>query len=93
MFKVYLYRATVSVTFPTSHDAWPIAFYLVPTDQALELTLISSYYPDLEHIFMVPKVFEPLKFYCNTKTMLIKILIGLESGYSSLNSTGHFFCR
>ena len=26
--------------------------------------LISSSYPCLEHIFMVPKVFEPLKFYC-----------------------------
>ena len=33
-------------------------------DLALELTLISSNYPCLEHIFMVPKVFETLKFYC-----------------------------
>ena len=33
-------------------------------DLALGLTLISSNYPCLEHIFMVPKVFEPLKFYC-----------------------------
>ena len=28
------------------------------------IRLISSNYPCLEHIFMVPKVFEPLKFYC-----------------------------
>ena len=32
-------------------------------DMALWLTLISSNYPCLEYIFMVPKVFEPLKFY------------------------------
>ena len=39
----------------------------IPTllpDLALLLTHISSNYPRLEHIFMVPKVFEPLKFYC-----------------------------
>ena len=34
------------------------------SDLALWLTLISSNYPYLEHIFMVPKVFEPLNFYC-----------------------------
>ena len=38
----------------------------MPSDLALKLTLISSNYPCLEHIFMVPKVFEPLKFYCIT---------------------------
>ena len=27
-------------------------------------TLISSNYPCLEHIFMVPNVFESFKFYC-----------------------------
>ena len=37
---------------------------IFPPDLALELTLIGSNYPCLEHIFMVPKVFEPLKFYC-----------------------------
>ena len=31
---------------------------------ALSSTLIGSNYPCLEHIFMVPKVFEPLKFDC-----------------------------
>ena len=33
-------------------------------DLALLSTLIGSNYPCLELIFMVPKVFEPLKFYC-----------------------------
>ena len=33
-------------------------------DLALRLALISSNYPCLKHIFMVPKVFEPLQFYC-----------------------------
>ena len=28
------------------------------------IKIISLNYPCLEHIFMVPKVFEPLKFYC-----------------------------
>ena len=37
---------------------------IMPPDLALELTLISSNYPCFEHILMVPKVFEPLKFYC-----------------------------
>ena len=36
-------------------------------DLALRLTLISSNYPCLEHSFMVSKVFETLKFYCNTR--------------------------
>ena len=38
---------------------------IMPTDQVLKLTLPSSNYPCLEHIFMVPKVFEPLKFDCS----------------------------
>ena len=33
-------------------------------DMALWLILMSSNFPCLEHIFMVPKVFEPLKFDC-----------------------------
>ena len=36
----------------------------MPFDFALWLTLISSNYLCLEHIFMVPKVFDPLKFSC-----------------------------
>ena len=38
--------------------------FIMPPDLAQLVTLISSNYPCLEHIFMVPKVFEPLKFYC-----------------------------
>ena len=38
---------------------------IFPPNLALKLTLISSNYPCLEHIFMVPKVFEPMRFYCN----------------------------
>ena len=36
----------------------------MPSDLALLSTLISSNYPCLELIVMVPKVFEPLKFDC-----------------------------
>ena len=38
----------------------------MPPDLALSSTLIGSNYPCLELIFMVPKVFEPLKFNCNS---------------------------
>ena len=37
---------------------------LRPPDLALLSTLIGSNYPCLELIFIVPKVFEPLKFDC-----------------------------
>ena len=37
---------------------------IMPPDLALLSTLISSNYPFLELIFMVPKVFEPSKFDC-----------------------------
>ena len=37
----------------------------MPADLAPLSTLIGSNYPCLELFFMVPKVFEPLKFYCN----------------------------
>ena len=37
----------------------------MPPDLALLSTLIGSNYPCLELIFMVPKVFEPLKFDCS----------------------------
>ena len=36
----------------------------MPPDLALSSTLSGSNYPCLELIFMVPKVFEPLKFDC-----------------------------
>ena len=37
---------------------------IMPPDLVLLSTLIGSNYPCLELIFMVPKVFEPLKFDC-----------------------------
>ena len=40
---------------------------IIPPDLALLSTLIGSNYPCLELIFMVPKVFEPLKFDCICK--------------------------
>ena len=47
----------------------------MPPDLMLGSTLISWYYPSLEHIFMVPNVFEPLKFYyTTTKVAFIKLL-------------------
>ena len=43
-----------------------IYIFIIPPDLALRLILISSNYLCLEHIFMVPKVFEALRFYCIT---------------------------
>ena len=37
---------------------------IMPPDLALKSTLYGSNYPYLELIFMVPKVFEQLKFDC-----------------------------
>ena len=42
----------------------------MPSDLAHLSALIGSNYPCLELIFMVPKVFEPLKFDCNTEFYL-----------------------
>ena len=44
----------------------------MPPDLALLLTLIGSNYPCLELLFMVPKVFEPLKFDCTCKCHTVK---------------------
>ena len=38
--------------------------HIMPPSLALRLKLISSNYPCIEHILMVPNVFEALKFYC-----------------------------
>ena len=40
---------------------------IMPPDLALLSTLTGSNYPCLELIFMVPKVFEPLKFDCTVQ--------------------------
>ena len=51
---------------------------ITPPGPALSLTLISSNYPCLEHLFLVPKVFEPLKFGCNS---LVKTRVTLGKGH------------
>ena len=51
----------------------------IPTGLALLSTLIGSNNPCLELIFMVPKVFEPLKFYC-----ILCILFTLQRSLSEL---------
>ena len=57
-------------------------FYpIMPPYLALLLTLISSNYPCLKLIFIVPKVFEPLKFDCISKLFLTKI--ALSQGHGS----------
>ena len=50
----------------TARTAWPDSDQAVRAVHSFNswLTLISSNYPCLEHIFMIPKVFEPLKFHC-----------------------------
>ena len=47
--------------------------YYAPPDIALWLTLINSNYPSLELIFMVLKVFEPLKFDCILLLHIIRL--------------------
>ena len=55
----------------------------MPPDLALLSTLIGSNYLCLELIFMVPKVFEPLKFDCNlTHTHIFGIPAESFSAYN-----------
>ena len=44
---------------------------IMPPNLTLWLTLIGSNYPCLEHISIIPKVFEPLKFYCSLCSLAI----------------------
>ena len=69
-------------------ENWKDIPILTP-DLALWLTLISSAYLCLEHIFMVPKVFEPLKFYCivNWVTHILKEQLLCWLGYHILPLT------
>ena len=50
----------------------------MPAGLALCLTLINSNYPCLEDIFMVPNVFEPLKFGCS---FLFPLLVELCTSF------------
>ena len=55
----------------------------MPPDLALLSTLIGSNYPCLELIFMVPRVFEPLKFDCK---LLFSDLFGGSNDNISISS-------
>ena len=68
-----------------------------PPDLALLSTLIGSNYPCLELIFMVPKVFEPLKFDCTKQAPVLRSYMYILSfplvlSYHRLNYTSkdHF---
>ena len=62
---------------PSSHRKSEIL--IMPPDLALLSTPTGSNYPCLELIFMVPKVFEPMKFDCITLELVqnVKITSGL----------------
>ena len=51
----------------------------MPPDLALSPTLIGSNYPCLQLIFLVPKVFEPLKFDCISTGTMLKLDIQIFS--------------
>ena len=57
---------------------------IMPPDLAQWLTLISSNYPCLEYIFMVPNVFEPLKFYCNNVSKEIRFTLSIVLFWQSM---------
>ena len=59
---------------------------IMPPDLALLSTLICSNYPCLEPIFMVPKVFEPLKFDC------IHIFICPFETYAAFEGGNKYLC-
>ena len=58
---------------------------IMPLDLALLLTFTGSNYPCLELIFMVPKVFEPLKFY----SIFVKILCIMDRRSKVQNKLYH----
>ena len=47
-------------------------------DLTIKSTHIGSNYPCLEQIFMVPKVFEPLKFYCTFESAVEPIELSID---------------
>ena len=57
---------------------------IMPSDLTLWLTLISSNYPCLELISLVPKVFEPLKFDCDfMRNKVTKLIQNVKETYGS----------
>ena len=66
---------------------------IMPPDLALWLTFVSSNYPSLEHIFVVPKVFEPLKFLCIKHQFKIacKVFLNLKLDPASVKT--HYYWK
>ena len=56
----------------------------MPPDLALRLTLISSNNPCFELIFMVPKVFEPLKFYYSLFSYFKALMYKVSNLYNDI---------
>ena len=73
---------------------WKIKEILImPPDLALLSTLTGSNYPCLELFFMVPKVFEPLKFDCkNAQVVKGKVSIVLSEHTQRTVITESCFC-
>ena len=66
---------------------------IMPPDLALSSTLIGSSYPCLELIFMVPKVFEPLKFDCIYLVYSSATVLRIHKFHSVVNEQQVFtFC-
>ena len=71
----------------------------MPPDLSLLSTLLGSNYPSLELIFMVPKVFEPLKFDCicffyalvMARPLSYFIEICFQHNIDFCNQTGNYF--
>ena len=59
-------------------------------DLALLSTLICSNYPCLELIFLVPKVFEPLKFDCISLICKLVGKLGISAGVGYKNSDSSY---
>ena len=55
------------------------------------ITLISPNYPCLKHFFMVPNVFEPLKFYCIFHSLSEQSFVNVV--YFVPNEINDFFIR
>ena len=63
-------------------------FFMLKKIEKICLTLISSNYPSLEHIFSVPKVFEPFKLdYTSENPSITKMfLVQLEDNFTCISS-------
>ena len=68
---------------------------IMPPDLTLWLALNSSNYPCFEHMFMVSKVFERLKFYCITlyvSSTQKKHYVNVDSSYALTSRSFNVIC-